>query len=185
MSKEALIIVDVQNDFCPGGALAVSQGDQVIEVLNNEASRVKSSGGVVYASRDWHKKDNTVHMNPNKWPVHCIQDTSGADLHKNLKLEGVSIVSKGMGSEDDGYSAFEGELESGKKLEEDLREKGVDEVTIGGLATDYCVKATAIDSAKLGFRTRVLFKAIRAVNLKPMDGEEAIGEMKKVGVEVV
>jgi nicotinamidase/pyrazinamidase len=185
MSKEALIMVDPQVDFCPGGALAVKEGDKVIPILNETAWKFKIFNKPVYASRDYHNPNNTEHINPKKWPPHCIEETEGANFHPDLKLDGVKIVTKGTGLKDDGYSAFEGVLDSGKTLEQDLREEDVDTVVVGGLATDYCVRATVFSALKLGFNVKVILDAIRAVNLKQGDGDHAIAEMKDAGAEFV
>lgn len=187
MAKEALIIVDVQNDFCPGGSLAVNEGDQVVEPLNKMAEIIKTQRGLVFASRDFHRADNVVHMNPNKWPLHCIQGTSGAEFHKDLKLNGVEVVSKGMENADDGYSAFEGKIADGRLLGEVLEEAGVEKVFIGGLATDYCDKATVLDALRQKFikSVVVITDAIRAVDVHPGDGDCAIQEMKSAGAEFI
>lgn len=182
MGKEALIMVDVQNDFCPGGSLPVIEGDHVVGPLNKVAAVLKSQGGLVFASRDWHRADNTVHMNPDKWPSHCVQGTTGAEFHSDLEMEEVTVVSKGMGNEDDGYSAFEGQVEGERLLGDVLRDLGVDRVVVGGLATDYCVKATVLSALRERFMTTVLTDAIRAVNINPEDGEKALKEMEEAGV---
>jgi nicotinamidase/pyrazinamidase len=182
----ALLIVDVQNDFCPGGALAVPQGDRVIPVLNRLAARASALGLPVYASRDWHPPD-TSHFaaNGGKWPVHCVAGTEGARLHPDLQLPpGALIVTKGTGIADDGYSAFEGSIAGRGSLLADLRARGIDEVVIGGLATDYCVKASALDARRQGLRATVVSDAIGAVDVAPGDGERALEEMEAWGVEV-
>ncbi|OYT69283.1 MAG: hypothetical protein CFK49_07950 [Armatimonadetes bacterium JP3_11] len=127
MRNTALIIVDVQNDFCPGGALAVNEGDQVIPPLNRAAETIAHQGGLVLASRDWHPRE-TKHFAEfgGNWLVHCVPNTHGAEFHPNLKLpEGTVIISKGVGAEDDGYSAFEGRTADGKTLDEALKAHGV------------------------------------------------------------
>ena len=172
---KALLIVDVQNDFCPGGALAVKDGDAVVPVLNALMPKFP----LVIASRDWHP-DGTVHYD--KWPVHCLHDTPGADYHPALNRKGIhQELFKGTRNQDDGYSAFEA---TNLDLAWFLKEKGVTELYMGGLATDYCVKASALDAVKNGFKTTVLLDAVRAVDVKPGDGEKALEEMKKAGVNL-
>jgi len=183
MQDTALLIVDVQNDFCPGGALPVPEGDQVVPVLNRVAQKVAQAGGLVFASRDWHPP-TTRHFAAygGKWPIHCVQNTPGAQFHPDLKLpEGAIIISKGTSENDDGYSAFEGRTEEGRTLLEILRERGVRRLIVGGLATDYCVRASALDALKYGFEVTVLTDAVRGVDLQPGDSERALQEMQAAG----
>lgn len=182
MIKEALIMVDVQNDFCPNGSLAVTDGDSVVEPLNRMAEVIRAKGGLVFASRDWHRSDNTLHFA--KWPEHCIQETEGAEFHKDLNLTGVEVISKGTENADDGYSAFQGKMADGGLLEDALRKAGVTRVLVGGLATDYCVSETAIDAVDEGFEVYLLQDACRAVNIHEMDGQRALDEMVKNGVKL-
>lgn len=171
----ALIIVDVQNDFCPGGALAVPEGDAVVPLIN----RIAANFDVVVASQDWHPKD-TAHFK--KWPAHCVRDTKGAAFHPGLddgKIQ--KIFYKGTGSKDDGYSAFEA---TNADLAEYLKKKGVTDVYVAGLATDYCVKATALDARRLGFNTYVIQDACRAVD-KKKGSAQAITEMTKQGISTI
>ena len=173
---KALLIVDVQNDFCPGGALAVTDGDQVVPVINQLIDQFD----VVCASKDWHP-DQTIHFD--RWPVHCVANTSGADFHPQLNQDPIDqILLKGTSNQDDGYSAFEA---TNVNLTQWLKQKGVEELTIVGLATDYCVKASALDAVDQGFQVIVKQEAIRAVNLLPNDGNKALNEMKQAGVEIV
>jgi nicotinamidase/pyrazinamidase len=177
----ALIVVDVQNDFCPGGALAVERGDEVVAPLNRLIREFLERGDPVYKSRDWHPA-RTKHFADygGTWPVHCVQGTAGAEFHEDLLDDPrVGVVSKGQGDEDS-YSAFDGTT-----LAEDLRRRGVREVWVGGLATDYCVKNTVLDALREGFSVRALSDAMRAVNLRPGDGERALEEMREAGAEVV
>jgi nicotinamidase/pyrazinamidase len=177
----ALIVVDVQNDFCPGGSLAVEHGDEVVAPLNRLIKEFLSRGEPVYKSRDWHPA-RTRHFADygGTWPVHCVQGTPGAEFHQDLLDDTrVHVVSKGLGDEDS-YSAFDGTT-----LAEDLRRRGVGEVWVGGLATDYCVKNTVLDALRAGFRVRALSDAMRAVNLQPGDDERALEEMRAAGAEVV
>ncbi|MCP6727312.1 MAG: nicotinamidase [Patescibacteria group bacterium] len=184
--KTALLIIDVQNDFCPGGALAVSEGDKVIPVLNRYIKEFRKARLPIVATRDWHpEKSKHFISGGGEWPSHCVSDTKGAEFHPDLNVEGATIISKGMGKDEDGYSGFDGVTGSGLPLVELLRDKGIEKLYVCGLATDYCVKATALDARKYGFRTFVLEEAIRAVNLKPSDGKNAIAEMKKAGVKFI
>ncbi|MCA1619621.1 MAG: nicotinamidase [Acidobacteria bacterium] len=180
-AARALIVVDVQNDFCPGGTLAVERGDEVVAPLNRLIGEFLERGEPVYKSRDWHPA-RTKHFaeHGGTWPVHCVQGTRGAEFHEDLLDDPrVRVVSKGLGDEDS-YSAFDGTT-----LAEDLRRCGVREVWVGGLATDYCVKNTVLDALREGFRVRALSDAVRAVNLRPGDGARAIEEMRAAGAEVV
>ena len=179
--RRALIVVDVQNDFCPGGALAVERGDEVVEPLNRLIEEFLERGEPVYKSRDWHPP-RTKHFADygGTWPVHCVQNMRGAEFHKDLLDDPrVRVVSKGTGDEDS-YSAFDGTT-----LAEDLRRSGVREVWVGGLATDYCVKNTVLDALRAGFRVRALSDAMRAVNLQPGDDRKALAEMREAGAEIV
>ncbi len=186
--KTALIVVDVQNDFLPGGSLAVPHGDLVIDPLIKMMFRAQRNGWVIVASRDWHPEDTThFKINGGVWPIHCVQHTHGAEFPGELFCllnNTPPIVSKGTESGEDGFSAFAGRMEDGKSLVEFLCAHGVRTVYVGGLATDYCVKVTAISAFLAGFRSILLSDACRAVNLNPNDGALAIGEMVLRGVEV-
>ena len=188
--RTALIVVDVQNDFADAaGGLAVRDGAAVVPVLNPQIGAALAGGGVVAYTQDWHP-ESTPHFAKDGgiWPVHCVMDTWGAALHPDLVVAG-TIVRKGSGGED-GYSGFTmrdpatGET-AATGLEAWLRERGVERVVIGGLATDYCVKATALDACRLGFETLVLTDAVRAVDLQPGDGDRALEEMRAAGAELV
>lgn len=179
--KRALLIIDVQNDFCPGGALAVEHGDEVVEPLNHLAREFLSRGDLVVKSRDWHPSV-TRHFRDygGTWPVHCVQGTAGAQFHRNLIDDPrIIVISKGLGDEDS-YSAFDG-----TELAAVLRERGVEEVWVGGLATDYCVKNTVLDALREGFEVKAVEDAMRAVNLQPEDDRRALEEMKECGAEIV
>ncbi|HKC64098.1 MAG TPA: bifunctional nicotinamidase/pyrazinamidase [Pyrinomonadaceae bacterium] len=179
--RRALIVVDVQNDFCPGGALAVPAGDEVVAPLNNLIEEFLSRGEPVYKSRDWHPA-KTKHFAAygGTWPVHCVQGTQGAEFHPRLLDDPrIEIISKGMGDEDN-YSAFDG-----TDLEKRLRSRGVEEVWVGGLATDYCVKNTVLDALKEGFKVKAIEDAMRAVELQTGDGERAVKEMRDAGAEII
>ncbi len=173
---KGLLVVDVQNDFCPGGALAVPAGDAVVPIINNLMRKFS----VIVASKDWHPHQ-TVHFK--KWPVHCVHNTRGAEFHPAVESTLIQqVFLKGTGNKDDGYSAYEA---TNLDLEQYLKEQDVDELYVTGLATDYCVLASAIDSVKRGFKTYVVTDAVAAVNLKPDDGTKALEEMKSAGAVLV
>jgi nicotinamidase/pyrazinamidase len=179
--KRALIVVDVQNDFCPGGALAVPHGDEVIAPLNQLIEDFLERGEPVFKSRDWHPA-TTKHFAAygGTWPVHCVQETKGAEFHPNLLDDiHIRVVSKGLGDEDC-YSAFD---ETDLALQ--LERLCVEEVWVGGLATDYCVKNTVLDALRQGFKVKAITDAMRAVDLKPGDGERAVEEMRNAGAEIM
>jgi nicotinamidase/pyrazinamidase len=190
LGELALLIVDVQNDFCPGGALAVTNGDQVVEPLNQLIDFVvNKKNGLIIASRDWHPKD-TTHFNTHGgiWPPHCVANSRGAEFHPKLKLpDHTIVVSKGTEIEDDAYSAFD--KNATPSIPYLFDNQPVNELLIGGLATDYCVKHTAIDAAKLGvemnFLVYLLMDCVRPVNLSPEDELKAISEMQEAGVQLV
>jgi len=181
--KDALIVVDVQNDFCPGGALAVRNGDDVVAVLNRYIEKFLEARLPIFATRDWHP-EKTSHFNSygGPWPTHCVQHSRGAEFHPGLRLgPGVIVVSKGAGADEDGYSGFQGRDSSGAPLAELLRERGVEVIFVGGLATDYCVKHTALDGIKQGFRVVLIGDAVRGVDLNPNDSARAVKEMSDAG----
>jgi len=185
-NRTALIVVDVQNDFAdPGGSLFVQGGDQVVPLVNSAIEETRNSGAIVVYTQDWHPQA-TPHFEKDGgiWPVHCVQGSWGAAFHPDLEVDG-EVIQKGAGGED-GYSGFtvrdpETGDESPTGLEGLLRARGVDRVVVVGLATDYCVKETAIDAAAKGFATTVLREAIAAVNLRPGDGDRALEEMVAAG----
>jgi nicotinamidase/pyrazinamidase len=183
--KDALLVVDVQNDFCPGGALPVGDGEWVVPVLNECIEKFKMAHLPIFATRDWHP-EKTRHFNSfgGTWPPHCIKETRGADFHSALAVTEYSvIISKGMDPEEDCYSGFEGVDEQGVKLSELLRRHGVERLFVGGLATDYCIKFTVLDGIKEGFKVVLLKDAIKGVNLEFGDAERAIAEMTNAGAE--
>jgi len=185
-SKNALIVVDVQNDFCPGGALPVTEGDQVVSPLNRYIAKFEQAGSPIFATRDWHPV-KTSHFNTSggPWPPHCIQGSPGAEFHPALKLPSETvIVSAGMGPDEDGYSGFLGRDANGNKLVDLLRQRGVQRIFVGGLATDYCVKHTVLDGLKEGFKVVLLTDSVRGVNLQPDDSARAIKEMLNAGAEM-
>jgi len=181
-ARKALIVVDVQNDFCPGGSLAVDHGDQVIAPLNSLIRQFLDRDEPVYKTRDWHPPQaNHFAAYGGLWPFHCIQNTPGAEFHPDLIDDPrITVISKGIDDSADGYSGFDG-----TNLTELLREAGVQEIWVGGLATDYCVKATVIDGVRRGFKVKALADAMRAVNVNPGDGASAVEQMKAVGAEIV
>lgn len=186
MAVAALIVVDVQNDFCPGGALAVPEGDLIVSVANRYIRRFGEKGWPVFASRDWHPV-KTRHFRDygGPWPIHCVQGTSGAAFHGGLQLTtDATIISKGEDPDSDAYSAFQATTASGLGLSVALESRGVDHVYVGGLATDYCVKSTVLDALKHGLGTSLLIDASRGVNLKPHDSELAVEEMVRAGASV-
>ena len=176
--NSALIVVDVQNDFCPGGSLAVRDGDQVIFCLNRYIPHFLAAKAPIFATRDWHSRGHVSFKEKGgSWPPHCVQGTKGADFHTNLKLPyGTFVISKGFLLDQDAYSGFEG-----TDLEVRLKEKGLKRTFVGGLATDYCVKETILDSLKLGFETYLLADAVRGIDVKAGDSEKAVREMIRAG----
>jgi nicotinamidase/pyrazinamidase len=182
----ALLVVDVQNDFCEGGALAVPGAARAIEAANRHLDEAVRSGLTVYASRDWHPP-TTRHFRDygGEWPVHCVQGTWGASFHDALRLPvSTVIVTKGEQADGPGYSAFEGHTPGGRPLLADLRSRGIDHVYVAGLATDYCVKASVLDALEEGFEVTVLEDAIAGVDLKTGDSARALGEMRERGAVV-
>ena len=180
--KRALIVVDVQNDFCPGGSLAVSHGEEVIPPLNKLIREFLDRGEPVYKTRDWHPpQTNHFAAYGGVWPFHCVQNTSGAEFHRDLFDDPrITVISKGIDDTADGYSGFDS-----TNLGALLREEGVEEIWVGGLATDYCVKQTVIDGVRQGFKVKALADAMRAVNVHPDDGAKAVQAMRDVGAEIV
>ena len=175
---DALIVVDVQNDFCAGGALEVEDGDAVVEPINALSAKLP----FVVATRDWHPPDHqSFAQEGGPWPVHCVRDTPGAQLHPELEVSQIdAVVDAGRAPEDEGYSGFER-----TDLERLLRQHDVDRVHVAGLALDYCVKATALDAKRLGFDVVLHVDATRAVEVEPGDGERSLQELRDAGVEIV
>lgn len=179
----ALIIVDVQKDFLPGGALGVEGGDEIIPVIERLVAENQSpeSPLMVVVTADRHP-ERTAHFD--KWPVHCVADTPGAEIDDRIWNLAGYIVVKGEGTEDDGYSGFEGEDPAdGEPLDAELKRAGITDVTVVGLALDYCVKATALDAQRLGYDTAVILAGTRAV--APDSGFAAIEELRAAGVKLV
>jgi nicotinamidase/pyrazinamidase len=175
--SEALLIIDFQNDFTSGGALEVPEGDEIAEPVKRLADRFD----VVMATRDWHPPDHaSFETEGGPWPVHCVRGTPGAEFHPAMDEVAVDeVVDVGRERDDEGYSGFEK-----SELANLLRDRGVDKVYVTGLATDYCVRASAIDACNEGFDTTVVEDAIRAVNVEPDDGERALDDMRRAGAKV-
>ena len=199
-ANEALLIVDVQNDFIPGGALAVSEGDLIVPIINQLQEKFQH----VIATQDFHPSDHGSFAiqhpgkNPGEmielaglpqvlWPVHCVQGSQGADFHPELETKSWEMIfQKGKNPEVDSYSGFFDNARRGDTgLAAYLQENQIDTVFICGLALDYCVKFTALDAKSLGFDTYLIEDATRAVNLSPTDGELAIQEMKEKGIHII
>lgn len=200
MTRSAFVLVDIQNDFIPGGALPARDGDEVIPVAN----RLLTQFELIVASQDWHPQDHLsfASNHPGKspgemielggiaqvlWPDHCVQGSRGAELHSDLEIERIDhVVHKGVDRHIDSYSCFfdNGHLKA-TGLESYLRGAGVTHVFIGGLATDYCVLYSALDSVRLGFETTVITDACRGVELSPGDSDRAFEEMRRAGVKLV
>jgi nicotinamidase/pyrazinamidase len=186
----ALVVVDVQNDFADAsGSLSVRGGSEVVPLVNAEIERALEAGAAVVYTQDWHPA-HTPHFAQDGgiWPVHCVQETWGADLHPKLSVRG-PIVRKGANGED-GYSGFSmrnptGGLPIPTELDATIARGGARRLVVVGLATDYCVKATALDGVRLGYETAVLLAGVRAVDLQPGDGERALDELEKAGVVLV
>ena len=174
---DALVIVDVQHDFLPGGALGVAEGERIFAPIDTLAPRFAR----VYATRDWHPADHSSYeQHGGPWPVHCVANTHGAAFDPRLDLGKVDVVvDKGTDRETDGYSGFAATI-----LADDLRAHGVRRVFVCGLATDYCVKATALDAKAAGFDAVVLEDAAAAVNVDPGDEQRALQELRDAGVAV-
>lgn len=188
--ETALVVVDVQNDFAdPNGSLYVAEGEAVVPIINTEIAAARSAGARVVYTADWHPaatphfaKDGGI------WPVHCVADTWGAEFHPNLIVDG-PVVRKGSNGED-GYSGFsmkdpEGDDVTPTGLAQQLERWGISSVVVVGLATDYCVKATALDGLTEGFNVSLLESAVRSVDLEPGDGVRALEEIASSGCHIV
>jgi len=177
---DGLLLVDVQNDFCPGGALPIEEGDEIVPVLNRWIETARAKGIPIYASRDWHPVQHmSFEGHGGKWPPHCIQDSEGAMFHPELRLpDNVVKITKGVRFDQDQNSAFD---QTG--LAEQLRRDGAKRLWVGGLALDVCVLATVLDARKLGFEVQVILEATRPVT--PEGGQEAIRTMREAGATIV
>ncbi len=180
--RDALVVVDVQRDFCPGGRLAVPGGDAVVEPLRRAIERFSRRGLPVVYTRDWHPADHCSFVERGgSWPTHCVADSDGAEFHPRLPVSPYAVViSKGTERDREGYSGFEG-----TELRDELRVRGISRIVVGGLAADYCVKATVLDALRAGFSVAVLTDATRAVDREPGDGARAMEEMRAAGALLV
>jgi nicotinamidase/pyrazinamidase len=174
--SDALLLVDVQNDFCPGGALPVAEGDQIVPVLNRWIDAARAGGAFMVASRDWHPPGHvSFQERGGPWPTHCVRETQGAALHSGLHLPAsATVLSKGTEVNRDSYSAF-----GGTGLAELLHQSGIRRVWVGGLALDVCVSATVLDALKEGFEVHLIKNATRPVT--PDGGRRAIDAMRATG----
>ena len=184
---DALIVVDLQNDFLPGGALAVPEGDRVILPLNDVIEKFRNENLPLFFTRDWHPSNHSSFLEMGgSWPVHCVKDTNGAALATGLSVpEGSAIISKASEPDTDEYSGLKGFDGDGNRLDEILKRQNIRRIVIGGLATDYCVLTTVLDALDLGCRVYVVTDAVRAVNVKPDDGSRAFQDMSDKGARFV
>lgn len=179
--RAALLVVDVQRDFCEGGALAVREGDEVVPQLNKVIAVFEALGLPIFYTRDWHPANHiSFKAQGGSWPPHCVQGTAGAKFHPDLRVPpDPAIISKAEDPSKEAYSDFEG-----TNLRARLKGLGVDEVFIGGLATEYCIRATALDARRAGFGAEVLTDCIRPIDVKPGDGDRALAEMEAAGARL-
>ena len=185
-ADSALLVVDVQNDFCPGGSLPVAEGDRVVPVLNRYIEAFRAAGRPIVATRDWHPA-RTIHFEEfgGTWPVHCVQGSPGAEFHPGLRLPPEAVVvSTGTGADEDGYSAFDGRDDAGRPLARVLADGGIRRLYVGGLATDYCVKHSVLDAIEAGFEVVVIEDAVRGVDVQPGDSARAVDELRAAGATV-
>ncbi len=184
---QVLLIVDVQNDFCPGGALAVPEGDAIIPIINRYIDLFSKAERPILATRDWHPPESK-HFKEfgGQWPVHCVRDTQGAAFHPALQLpDDAIIISKGLRAEEEGYSAFEGVDTHDVALKAILEILGVNELFVCGLATDYCVKNSVLDALKKDYTVYLFSDAVKGVNLEPDDAEKAVKMMLQDGAKKI
>ncbi|CAB49891.1 nicotinamidase [Pyrococcus abyssi] len=178
MPEEALIVVDMQRDFMPGGALPVPEGDKIIPKVNEYIKKFREKGALIVATRDWHPENHiSFKERGGPWPKHCVQNTPGAEFVVDLP-EDTIIISKATEPDKEAYSGFEG-----TNLDKILKEKGVKRVYVCGVATEYCVRATALDALKHGFEVYLLRDAVKGI--KPEDEEKALKEMEEKGIKIV
>jgi nicotinamidase/pyrazinamidase len=183
----ALLVVDVQNDFCDGGALAVPGSARAVQQLNGYIESAQAHGATIYASRDWHPAE-TAHFATfgGPWPVHCVQQSPGARFHPDLRLPPETIVvTKGDDPNLAGYSAFDGHTPDGASLGSDLRRRGITHLVVGGLATDYCVRQSVLDGLSAGLEVTVLEDAIAGVDVNAGDSSRALAEMRRRGAAIL
>ncbi len=186
VSARALIVVDVQRDFCPGGALPAPGGDRIVPAINAYLNEARDRGIAVYASRDWHPAV-TSHFKAygGQWPPHCVQGSTGAAFHPDLELPPSAIViSKGDDPARPGYSAFDGRTPDGEPFLADLRRRQIDRLFIAGIATEYCVKETALDALRAGLGVTILTDAVAGIDASPGDADRALEELKRAGAEL-
>jgi nicotinamidase/pyrazinamidase len=185
-SRPALLIVDVQRDFCPGGALPAPGGDRIVPALNRYIAEARESGMPIYASRDWHPA-MTSHFREygGEWPPHCVQGTEGAQFHPGLQLpRNAIVINKGDVADRPGYSALEGRTEAGESLLDDLHARRIDTLYVTGLTTEYCVKQTVLDALRSGLRVNVLTDAVAGIDQRPGDADRAVAEMLAAGARI-
>lgn len=177
--QTALVVVDVQNDFCPNGALPVADGDKVVRPLNKYIEKIRAAGAPIIYTRDWHPPDhNSFKTQGGPWPTHCVQGTEGARFHPDLVIPTEREIVSKADKKDEAYSFFQG-----TNLAESLHKRGIKRLLVGGLATDYCVKETVLDGLREGFEVFHLDDASRGVNIKPDDSEHALREMVSKGAK--
>lgn len=178
--NDALVIVDVQRDFCSTGALPVAGGDEIVPALNKYARKFSRAKAFVVATKDWHPRNHVSFIEyGGMWPSHCVKRTTGARFHPGLKIpRGTTIIPKGTSPSEEAYSAFDG-----TDLEQELKARCIGRLFVGGLATDYCVKRTVLDALGLGFNVVLLEDAIRGVDINPKDSEKAVEEMLTKGAK--
>jgi nicotinamidase/pyrazinamidase len=183
---KALLIVDVQNDFCNGGTLAVPGSERVVDALNAHIAEAVANGIPIYASRDWHPAEtNHFTQYGGQWPVHCVRDSAGARFHPDLHLPpSTIIVTKGEQLDSHGYSAFEGRTPTGAPFLSELQASGITHLYVGGLATDYCVMHSVNDALSNGLQVTVLEDAVAGVDVQPGDSARALDEMRARGAIV-
>jgi nicotinamidase/pyrazinamidase len=185
-ARPALLIVDVQRDFCPGGALPAPAAARIFPALNRHIAAAREAGLPIYASRDWHPA-MTTHFAPygGEWPPHCVQGTPGAEFHPDLRLPPDAIViSKGDLADRAGYSAFDGRTADGRPFADELRERRIDSLYVTGLTTEYCVKQTVLDALRAGLRVDVLTDAVAGIDARPGDADRALDEMTAAGARL-
>ncbi len=181
--RDALIVVDMQRDFMPGGALPVPEGDRIVPVLNSYITLFEERNLPVFLTRDWHPENHiSFKGHGGIWPPHCVRGTEGAQFHPDLKIpaDNKFVISKGTAQEFDAYSGFQGTV-----LADLLRERGVRRVFVGGVATDYCVKNTLLGAVNLGFQAFLLTDAIKGVDVRPGDVERALEQMLSAGAVAI
>ena len=181
--NSAILVVDVQNDFCPGGALGIQDGDKLIPIAN----KLMPLFPLVLATQDWHPLNHcSFREQGGIWPPHCVQNTKGAELHPGLHTKEIDrFFFKAFSADKDAYSGFEGLDEKGCSLDAVLRNEKINRLYIAGLATDYCVKATAFDALKNGYEVYVIVDAVQAVNVNEKDGEKALAELESLGAHLL